>query len=216
MAKQDDVNRLATLADCWTFLTVKQGKKDAFTRAEAEYLVTLAHQAFAIGEALQQLQRMEEAREALLRSRPTAGVVAPDSVGIDPIDNLRDATMSIYAPYRAQRDLSEKTPIAPVLLGLKKLGVSPRTRARLANPMVLAAAFVQMGVEHRKLRDVTPLEMEAIVRLCEDRDVEPPGPLEEDDQQQREKKIAAWKRLLWKAQALIPLLRKVTKNDDDK
>ena len=109
---------------------------------------------------------------------------------------------------------SAKT-VEPVLRDIRSLGVSRSLRARLSNPLVVAAAMVQMAVEDRKLRPVTPLEMEAIVRLCGDRDTEPFAALEDNDKDKPHKrKKSAWKRLLWKAHQLIPSLRKVAKTRD--
>ena len=82
---------------------MKHGHRSAYSRADAKYVVTVAHQAFAIAEALDQARGLEEARDALLRSSPKAGAVAPDTVEIGAIDLLRDATMPVYELFRAHR-----------------------------------------------------------------------------------------------------------------
>lgn len=206
MATQDEVDRLASLDACWALLKPKYGPSSPTDEDQAPYLVALAHQAFAIGEALDQVRRLEEALASLLRSKSRAGAVAPDSVGVEVIDLLRDATLAVYRPYRAQRDLLKHI-TEPVLEALNRLGIKGRRRHRLSHPLVLAAAFVQMGIEARKLPSIGPLEMEAVVRLCEDRDEEFPAPL---GGAERKKRYDAWRRLLWKARKLLPILEEVT------
>jgi len=223
MAPKDGPSYLESEAACWDELTLKQEDRIPFHREDAKYLVTVAHQAFAIAEALGQIGRLEDARDALLRAKSQAGAVAPDPVGIAAIDLLRDVTAPVYSPYRTQRELLVKV-VDPILRDLAKLGISRRLRARLSNPLIVAAAAVQMAVEDRALlnakskdrkrrglRDVEPIEMEAIARLCGDREDDPFLPLDEEAKRKRE---AAWKRLLWRAQKLIPSFRKVNKEQD--
>jgi hypothetical protein len=102
--------------------------------------------------------------------------------------------------------------VDPVLDALRALGIERSMMRRLVSGRVLAAAFVLLACQERGIRKVTPLLMEALVRLCEDRDQADPPSLE--DKRARAKVRDAWKKVMRKGRSLLPLLMKVGVTQD--
>lgn len=205
MAKQDSSESLASPEDCWAYLAATKGALTGYAKKDVKFLVMLAHQAFADAEALRQARRLEDPVKSALRSQSLSGGVASDLTGIEGIDRLSRAASPVHQVY----DHLMRQAV-PVLEGLRRLGIRGRRRDRLSHPHVLAAAFVQMGIEARGLRAIEPLEMEAVVRICEDRDATFPAAL---DAQTGAKKYASWRRLLWKGKKIIPLIIEVSMHE---
>jgi hypothetical protein len=204
-------NRAETLrdsSDAWAVLTTPRQGLRPYTRAEAACLVTAAHQASAFSNDIRKVIAMRDALEMLDPHRFGPTLCSRENLGVKIIDELTNATADVDPHYRRVLQalrLAEEA-VLRLFSGLK--GKKGRLRS-LAGEVGVVASFVRLSVKRHGLRPATPLEMEALVRLAEDRDETFPPPL--DDSRARRRRRQAWKTASRKSQRVVdPFLKELT------
>lgn len=206
----DEHTRLAPLntdQDLWDFLMTRRGRNAPYTKDDVIRLTTLAHQGFAVAHAVDQLLRLDAVHEALRSDHGSATHIAPDDVTeVPPVDTMRDLFAGLHSAARKVRgEISRVSGHA--LAQAEAIGLKRRQLQHLRSGPVVASAFVMLGAARLGLRPTSPLELEVIARITEDRGSAPPRSLLTVKDRSAARDV--WKKTRRKARALLPLLKKI-------